>query len=79
MSQNCHDDKLRNKFQFYKSLKDIDDNFDDNKEFIDMVKKELFSDMICVYCSKGEVIQLPKGSSMGLPIQRLYCELERFI
>lgn len=57
-------EELRNKFQFYKSLKDIDDNFDDNKEFIDMVKKELFSDMIYVYCSKGEIIELPKGSSV---------------
>ena len=57
-------EELRNKFQFYKSLKDFDVYFDDNKEFIDMVKKELFSDMICVYCSKGEVIQLSKGSSV---------------
>ena len=57
-------EELRNKFQFYKSLKDIDDNFDDNKEFIDMVKKELFSDMIYVYCSKGEILELPKGSSV---------------
>ena len=55
-------EELRNKFQFYKSLKDIDDNFDDNKEFIDMVKKELFSDRIYVYLSKGEIIELPKGS-----------------
>lgn len=55
-------EELRNKFQFYKSLKDIDDNFDDNKEFIGMVKKELFSDRIYVYLSKGEIIELPKGS-----------------
>ena len=29
-----------------------------------MVKKELFSDRIYVYCSKGEVIELPKGATV---------------
>ena len=55
---------LKNKFQFFKSLKQIDQMFSNNKEFVDQVKTELFSDRVYVYDSSGEVIDLPKGANI---------------
>lgn len=55
---------LKEKFQFFKSLTDINNMFRDNNEFIIQVKKELFSDKIYVYTSKGDIIELPKGSTI---------------
>ena len=37
--------------------------FGDNKEFVSQVKNELFSDNVYVYTTKGEIIELPKGST----------------
>ena len=54
---------LRNKYQFFKSLTEINTVFGDNQEFITQVKAELFSDKIYVYSPKGEIIELPKGST----------------
>jgi len=53
---------LNKKFQ--KSLIDINYMFKDNQEFVSHVKRELFEDKIYVYTSKGELIELPKGSSI---------------
>ena len=55
---------LKNKFQFFKSLTDINTMFDDNKEFVTQVKSEVFSDRIYVYNSIGEVIELPLGANI---------------
>ena len=55
---------LTNKYQFYKSLTDINNMFYDNKEFVLQVKKEIFSDNIHVYTSKGDFLYLPKGSTI---------------
>ena len=57
-------DILKNKFQFYNSLIEIDNLFSDNKEFISQVKTELLTDTIYVYNSNGEVIELPIGSTI---------------
>ena len=54
---------LREKFQFFKSLIEINSIFGDNQEFVNQVKVELFSDRIYVYTTKGERIELPKGST----------------
>ena len=54
---------LKNKYQFFKSLVEINKVFADNQEFVWQVKKELFSDKIYVYTTKGEIIELPKGST----------------
>ena len=37
--------------------------FGDNQEFVYQAKNELFSDKVYVYTSKGETIELPKGST----------------
>ena len=54
---------LKNKYQFFKSLVEINKVFADNQEFVWQVKSELFADKIYVYTTKGEIIELPKGST----------------
>ena len=54
---------LKNKYQFFKSLVEINHVFADNQEFVRQVKSELFADKIYVYTTKGDIIELPKGST----------------
>ena len=37
--------------------------FGDNQDFVNQVKNELFADKVYVYTCKGEIIELPKGST----------------
>lgn len=55
---------LKEKFQFFRSLTEINAMFGDNQEFVNQVKSELFSDKVYVYTTKGEIIELPKGSTL---------------
>lgn len=55
---------VRKKFEVYKYLTDIDSIFKDNKEFVSHVKSEIFSDTIYVYAQNGEMVELPKGSTI---------------
>ena len=54
---------LKEKYQFFKSLTEINTTFGDNQEFITQIKRELFTDKIYVYTTKGDIIELPKGST----------------
>lgn len=54
---------LKNKYQFFKSLVEINHVFADNQEFVRQVKSELFADKIYVYTTKGDIIELPKGAT----------------
>ena len=54
---------LKNKYQFFKSLVEINSMFGDNQEFVTRVKQELFSDKVYVYTPRGDVIELPKGAT----------------
>ena len=54
---------LKDKYQFFKSLVEINSVFSDNKGFVNQVKRELFADKIYVYTPKGEILELPKGST----------------
>ena len=54
---------LKTKFQFYRSLSEINDAFRNNESFVLQVKNELFSDQIFVYTTRGEAIALPKDST----------------
>lgn len=54
---------LKSKYQFFKSLVEINKVFGDNQEFVHQVKSELFSDKIYVYTTKGDIIELPKGAT----------------
>ena len=54
---------LKSKYQFFKSLIEIDKMFGDNQEFVNQVKYELFSNKIYVYTPSGAIIELPKGAT----------------
>ncbi len=54
---------LKENYQFFKALKELDKSFNDNQDFIQSVKEELFTDNVYVYTTKGDIIELPKGST----------------
>ena len=56
-------EELKQKYQFFKSLTEIDKMFSDNKEFVEQIKSEIFSDNIYVYTTKGDIMELKKGST----------------
>ena len=56
-------ENLRNEYQFFKSLTEINKVFVDNKDFVERVQSELFADKVYVHTPKGEIIELPKGST----------------
>ena len=60
---------LKSKFQFFKSLTEINSMFGDNQQFVNQVKCELFSDKVYVYTTRGDIIELPKGA---IPIDFAY-------
>jgi len=62
-ARNKMQEDLKEKYQFFKSLVEINKVFGDNQEFIRQVKSELFADKIYVYTTKGDIIELPKGST----------------
>ncbi len=55
--------ELKDKYQFFSSLVDINSMFSSNREFVNQVKKELFGDRVYVYSTDGRIIELPKGST----------------
>jgi len=54
---------LKDKSQFFHTLVDINSMFADNKEFVYQAKSELFGNKVYVYTPRGEIIELPKGST----------------
>lgn len=68
-ARNVMQEELKNRYQFFNSLIEINTVFGDNQEFVSQVKQELFSENIYVYtthsCERipGNIIQLPKGST----------------
>ncbi len=57
-------ENLKNTFQFFKPLKNIDDMYSNNEEFLNQIKTELFSKQIYVYTSDGTKMELPYGSTL---------------
>lgn len=68
-ARNVMQEHLKQKFQFFKSLTEINTMFGDNQKFVSQIKSELFADKVYVYTTKGEIIELPKGST---PIDLAY-------
>ena len=66
---------LKDKYQFFNSLLEINKAFSDNQTFVKQVKEELFSDKIYVYTTKGETIELPKDSSVVDFAYRIHTDL----
>ena len=55
---------LRNKYQFYSSLEEIDKSCESNEEFVTQVTKEILSEKVYVFTTKGKVMELPRGSTI---------------
>lgn len=51
------------KILFFREILELQDEYKTNKDFIDEVKQELFGINIYVHTPKGDVIELPKGST----------------
>ena len=62
-ARNVMQKDIKDKYQFFKSLVEINSVFADNQEFVSQVKRELFTDKVYVYTPKGEIVELPKGST----------------
>ena len=62
-ARNAMQNDLKEKFQFFKSLTEINTMFGDNQEFVRQIKTELFADKVYVYTTKGDRLELPKGST----------------
>ncbi len=68
-ARNVMQEDLKNKYQFFRSLTEINMMFGDNQEFVHQVKNELLSEKIYVYTTKGDIIELPVGAT---PIDLAY-------
>lgn len=55
---------LKNKYQFFSSLLEINSVFADNQEFVNQIKNELFSSKVYIYGINGNRVELPKGSTI---------------
>ncbi len=55
---------LDSDFQFFKTLKQLYELSQTNKEFVDLVKKEVLCETIYVYDDIGEVYSLPKDATI---------------
>ena len=62
-ARNIMQKDLKEKYQFFKSLVELNSIFGDNQQFVIQVKNELFADKVYVYSTKGDIIELPKGST----------------
>lgn len=56
-------DDARSRFQFFKSLVEINRTTRDNRSFLEEIKQELLGQNIYVYTPKGNIIELPVGST----------------
>ncbi len=54
---------IRQKCQFAKKLIEIDEAFQDNREFITQIKRELLTEHVYAYTHNGDIIELPAGST----------------
>ena len=55
---------LKNKYQFFSSLLEINSVFADNQEFVNQIKNALFSSKVYIYGTDGKIVELPKGSTI---------------
>ena len=56
--------ELNKKFQFYRSLNNIIEEFSDNQDFVAQVQFELLDKKVYVYTTKGVIIELPLGATV---------------
>ena len=56
--------ELKLNYQFFNTLRDLNAVIKSDSDFIARVKQEIFSSNIYVYTANGELIELPKGSTI---------------
>lgn len=55
--------ELNLNYQFFNTLRNLDDVTESDADFLDRVKKEIFTNNIYVYTLRGDILELPNGSS----------------
>ena len=71
---------IRDKFQVFRPLGDINNMFDNNQEYVTQAKKELLSERVYVFNMKdGLTIDLPKGSTIIDYACRVMPKLVRYL
>ena len=56
-------DAMEQKLQLFRSIMELNDEISSTEEFVNTVKNEVLGDNIYVYTPKGDVFELPKGST----------------
>ena len=74
-ARNIMQEDLKNKYQFFESLVEIDQTFADNQEFVKHIQQELLSPRVYVYTKKGEIMELPSGSTAIDLAYKIHTEL----
>lgn len=55
--------EMEKKLQFFRTIMEMREEETDDKDFVESVKEDSFRDLIYVFTPKGDVIELPKGST----------------
>ena len=63
-ARNVMQEELKQNFPFFKSINEAIPMYLDNKEFVNQIKTEIFTDKVYVYTSNGEIMEIPKGSNI---------------
>ena len=56
--------ELINNYPFFNALRELNQAVEDDTDFVDKVKQEIFTNNIYVYTLSGEIIELPYGSTV---------------
>lgn len=56
--------RMKNKSEWVQRILDIQRDMENNKEFLNQLKLDIFEDRIFVFSPKGDVVDLPKGSQV---------------
>ena len=67
--------ELRLNYQFFNTLREINDAIETDSDFIERVKQEIFSNNIYVYTLSGEIVELPNGSTVIDFAYKLHSEM----
>lgn len=57
-------EELKEKYQFFSSIQDLNTDNMSDKDFLDRVQQEIFANNIYVYSLSGEIFELPSGSTI---------------
>ncbi len=62
-AKNVMREDLSQNSQFFRTLNELNMLIDDNQEFVEQAKEELFGENVYVYTMKGDIVQLPQGAT----------------